>query len=235
MGGKEKRGGLVTVRTRGEALQHLDRAIGEVMLERRLERLMESRGEKIALGTVRRRPSHLVADRVRGKPALGEIGEVVGMIDGVVPAFEVGPFEAVRGGLFANTAVPLPKEAQVVPRRPQVLREGELAVREIFEVAHVPLIVGQQLVPKGGGTGEQAGPRRRADRRWGECLGEPGARGGEAIEVRRAHHLVAVTAQRRLGVLVGHEEENVGHTGVARLPGTGWMLIMLGSALPRIA
>lgn len=77
------------------------------------------------------------------------------MINRIVPAFEVGAFEAVRGRCLSYATVPFADQPQPVAGCPESLGEGELAVGQILDVADIALAVGQQLVPERCGPGEQ--------------------------------------------------------------------------------
>jgi len=70
----------------------------------------------------------------------------------------------VAGGLV-GADVPLADQPAVVPAVAQRLGVREGALAQVFEVADVPLVVRQQLVPERRLPGEQAGPGRRTDRR----------------------------------------------------------------------
>src|SRR5262249_2000683 len=66
--------------------------------------------------------------------------------------------------------------------------------------------------------GEQAAPRRRADRRGGVVLREPGAFAGQPVEVRRRRHLAAVAADVAGAEVVGEDEDH-GRPGCGGGPG----------------
>lgn len=74
--------------------------------------------------------------------------------------------------------------------------------------------IGDGVVPATGPVhvlaGGEAGARRHADRAVGIGGVEPGAAACQSIQVRRAHQLVAVAAERALVVLVGENADEVG-------------------------
>src|SRR5699024_12180868 len=91
--------------------------------------------------------------------------------------------------------------------------EGELPVGQVLLVADVAFVVRQQLVAEGRVTGEHAGPGGRADRARRVPAVEAGAAAGEGIQVRGAHHGVAVAAQGVGAVLVGEDRQDVARPG----------------------
>ena len=117
------------------------------------------------------------------------------MVDGVVPTVQLGAVEAVVPAEPAVPGMPFAEQRALVARASQRLREGELPVGQILEVADVPLVVGEQPVAERGIPGEHARAGRGADGRGRVPAVEAGARGGERVEVRGAHRGVPVAAQ----------------------------------------
>lgn len=135
------------------------------------------------------------------------------MVDGVVPAREPGPVEAVGVAFLQVARVPFSDQAAVVARGPEGLREGELPFPEVLEVSDVPLVVGEQLVPERRHPRQQAGARRGADRRRGVPTVEARAGRRKSIEMLSAGDRVAVDAEGVGAVLIGEEEDDVAGRG----------------------
>ena len=113
------------------------------------------------------------------------------MVDGVVPAGQLGAVEPEVAAQLLGAHVPFAEQSALVAGVPQRFGEGELPVGQILLVADVALVVGQQLVAEGGVAGEHAGAGGGADRAGRVPAVEAGAVGGERIEVR-GDALVAV-------------------------------------------
>lgn len=206
--GEEERP-VVCAGVRRVPFQRLDGPGGQVVLEGGLDRLVEPCRQQVAGAAVGQGAADPVADLVRRQSAFGEVREVVGVVDGVVPAGEFGTVEAVVGGGAPAAGVPLADEAAVVAPLAQRPGEGELLLGQVLQVADVAFVVGEELVAEGGLAGQQTGPGRGADR--GGCVPavEPGSRGGQFVQYRGVGQSVAVGAERVRPVLVGHEEEDV--------------------------
>ena len=210
-----RKNGVLCLR-RGSApsrAQHLDGAGGQVVLEGGLDGLVQPGGQEVAGAAVGGGAAYGVGDAVRREAVLLQVGEVVRVVHRVVPAGQVGTLEAVVGGGAPHTPVPLAHEPQPVALGAQLAGEGELVVGEVLQIAHVALVVGQQLVAEGGRAGEQAGAGRGADGGGGVEAVEAGALGGEPVQVGGADVGVAIGTEGVHAVLVGHEEEHVGAHG----------------------
>lgn len=159
----QEEGPVAVVRVGGVVLQPLDGAGGQVVLEGGLDRLVQTGGEQVPGAAVREGAADPVADLVRRQAALVEVGEVVRVVDGVVPAGQFGAVEAVVGRGAAVSGVPLAEQAAVVAVFAQRPGEGELVLGEVLQVADVAFVVGEELVPEGCLAGQQAGAGRGAD------------------------------------------------------------------------
>ena len=69
-------------------------------------------------------------------------------------------------------------------------------------------------------AGEDRRPAGRADGVGHEAVGEPHALRGDAVDLRGRVDLRAVAADRLGGVVVGHDEEDIGRAGHVRRLGT---------------
>jgi hypothetical protein len=194
---------------RGVLVELFDRAGGEVVLEGRLDRLVEPCGEQVARVAVGCGAAHVIGDPVRRQPPFLQVGQVVGVVDGVVPAGQVRPVESVRGGVAVRAPVPLADQAQLVAALPQGAREGERVLAQVLQIPHVAFVVGQQPVAEGRLPREEAGPCRGAD--GGGRVGAVEARAGrgQPVEVGGGDMRVAVAAQGVDAMLVGHQEQQI--------------------------
>ena len=104
------------------------------------------------------------------------------------------------GGVAAQ--VPLADHARVIARRLEVLRHRGLRAVEAVE--------GRHAVEVAVLAGEDRRPAGAADRVDAEAVVEPHARLGQAIEVGRLVHPAAIGADGVRGVVVAHDEQDVG-------------------------
>lgn len=80
------------------------------------------------------------------------------------------------------------------------------------------VVVGPAVLRRGMAPGQHRHPARHADRRRTIGIVEGDAAGGETIQVRRLHHLVAIAAGHMTRMLVGEQEQQIGlllgHAGI---------------------
>ncbi len=118
---------------------------------------------------------------------------VVPLVDEDLPLVE-----ARRRGL----QMPLADDGRLVAGRLQQLRQRHLAAVEGVAVVAQPVQVTVL-------AGQQNGAARRADRVRDEAVREAHAFTGDAIDVRRLDQVAAVGADRALGMIVRHDEQDV--------------------------
>ena len=112
--------------------------------------------------------------------------------------------------------VPLADDACVVTGRAKQVRPGRGIVQPRLVHEARFLAVGHQAVRVGIEAGQVGRSARQAERIGDERLGEAHASLADAVEVGRLEDRVAVRAQRRLGVIVGHDEHDI-RASLARL------------------
>ena len=149
------------------------------------------------------------------EPVEGEIADQVGAVAGVLFAAGGGEeggividalagedIPVVEAGGFGNE-VPLADHGGLVARALEFLGDViALGVERLFEGVDAVLVAVL--------AGEDRGAAGRADGVGAEAVGEAHAAVGDAVDVRRLIDAAAVGRDGMGGVIVGHDEENVG-------------------------
>ncbi len=171
--------------------------------------------EILAFAAALPQPGHgvalaLVRPEIRGRMAVMRSGDVeveTLMLGVIVPAAEVPLADAGRdiaGRLERLGDVHFVQGQILPPRRHEQPMGGRVAF------AGDPI---GQMQSRGPLAGEDAGPRRRADRAGGVGVGEPHPLPGQAVDVRRLVELAAVAAHVGPAQVVGKDEDDIRYTG----------------------
>jgi hypothetical protein len=195
-----RRRDLDVVERVGEARRRLPAAV------RRLE--LKQQRERPVARALAHEAQRVLADHVVGVPGLPrhravhehrriEVLALPGQHRGVVVAFR------------RRVDVPLADHAGVVAVGAQQVRPGPRVAQLRFAGETGFLAVGAQTVRMRVLPGEEAGAARQAQRVGDEPEIETQAFVADAVQVRRLQYLAAVHAERRLRVVVGHDEDDV--------------------------